>query len=205
MISVGVVVVLRLRSVQWSLVVGTLPRLAVLGSVRLGRVANIRVRWSWLMVRRWRWLMVRRWWWWRWRLIVMRLMVVGVLLHVVSVARSVDRHVVTFRFVLRFMVIFLMRFVMVRFMVVRFMRVLVMVEQDGDSVVMVVIMSSVHWDHHIILHRRWRWRRWRRSRRSGVQHCNIMRMITFLDIWSGQAARTTHCPATNIQISTPTD
>ena len=184
MISVGVVVILRLRSVQWSLLVGSLPGVAVLGSVGLGRVGNILVRWRswrwimvrswrWLMVWSWRWLMVWRWvvigWrWWRWRLIVMRLMVrlmmVVVLLHVVSVARCVHRHVVTFRFVVRFMVIFLVRFMMVRFMMVRFVRMSVMVEQNRDSVVRIVILSSVHWDHHILLNRgnwgrrrRWNW------------------------------------------------
>ena len=47
MISVGVVVIVRLRSVQWSLLVSNLLGVAVLGSVGLGRVGNI-------LIRRWR-------------------------------------------------------------------------------------------------------------------------------------------------------
>ena len=75
LISVGVVVVLRLRSVQRSLLVRNLLRVAVLRSVGLGRVGNIiKGGWRWLMVCRWRWRWViigwrwwRRWRWRRWR------------------------------------------------------------------------------------------------------------------------------------------
>merc|ERR1719219_1503502 len=56
LISVGVVVVLRLRSVQRSLLVRNLLGVAVLRAVGLGGVGNIIIGgWRWLMVCRWRW------------------------------------------------------------------------------------------------------------------------------------------------------
>ena len=171
--------VLGLRPVEGILLVGNLLRVAVLRSVGLGRVGNIVIWW-------WRWLVVCwwliicwRWWrWWRrwrwWRLIVMwlmvRLVMVVVLLHVVPVAGRVHRNVVTFRLVVRFMVIFMMGF-MVRFMV-RFVGMFVMVEKNRDRVVGIVIMSSEHWDHHVVLYGgSWgRRRRGRGYRGSWSQH-----------------------------------
>ena len=158
--------VLGLRSVEGTLLVGNLLRVAVLRSVGLGRVGNIVIgRWRRLVVC---WWLIIGWRWWRWwRLIVMRLMVrlvmVVVLLHVVPVAGRVHRNVVTFRLVVRFMVIFMMGFMM-RFMV-GFVGMFVMVEKNRDRVVGIVIMSSEHWDHHVVLYGgNWGRRRRRRGR-----------------------------------------
>ena len=91
------------------------------------------------------------------RLVMVVVLMVVILLDVVSVARCVHRNVVTFRLVVGFMMIFMF---VVRFMVVR---MFVMMEKNRDRVVGIVIMSSVHWDDHIVLYRG-DWRRWRSNR-----------------------------------------